>query len=95
MKHLVSKVVSQERIARWFAQAKPVSEKTTWTEKRLAIVLGEHTYIVQNNQVFQCAHCGHYDPDWSASEILAFVAENFGVKPIEIEITCTVAVKPS
>lgn len=92
MKHLVSGEVTKSRIARWIEQAQPVSNNITWTERRMAIEFGGHTYLVVNDQVFQCAKCGHYDPEWSATEVLRFFEENFGIKPHEIEITCSVAV---
>lgn len=91
MKHLVSDSVSKARIANWLMQAQPVENKT-WTERRQAIEFGGHLYLVSNGQVFQCAHCGHYDPEWSSVEVLKYFEEMFGTKPIEIEVTCSVAV---
>lgn len=83
--------ITRKRVAKWILEAKPIQTQPTWTEKRLAIDIGEHTYIVNNGQVFQCAHCGHYDPEWSATEVLTFFSEQFGVKPYEITVTCSVA----
>lgn len=87
MTHLVSTEVTRKRIAKWFMQAQPVENKT-WTERRQAIVFGGHTYLVDNGQVFQCAHCGTYDPAWSSVEVLKYF-EDLGIKPQEIEITCS------
>lgn len=84
--------VTKARIAKWSMEAKPISENQTWTERRLAIEFGGHTYIVSNGQIFQCAHCGHYDPEWKVTEVLAFFKEHFDIEPIEIEITCSVRV---
>jgi len=92
VKPLVSSDITKARIAKWIEQAKPVSKNPTWTERRQAIEFGGHTYLVSNGQVFQCAHCGHYDPEWSSTEVLRWFEENFGIKPHEIEITCSVAV---
>lgn len=92
MKHLISLEITKARIAKWIMKAQPIDKNPTWTERRLAIEFGGHTYLVGNGQVFQCAHCGHYDPEWSATEVLTFFEETFGVKPQEIEITCSVAV---
>jgi hypothetical protein len=72
--------------------SEPIKQRPVWTETRLAIDFGEHTYIIANGQIFQCAHCGHFDPEWSATEVLDFFRENFGIKPREIEVTCSVAV---
>jgi len=85
----------RKRIAKWVMDAQPVDAKPTWVERRLAIDFGEHTYIVNNGQIFQCAHCGHYDPEWSASEVLTFFKDMFGIKPYEIEVDCSVAVNRS
>lgn len=92
MTHLVSSEVSKARVSKWMLEAKPVTPTSTWIERRLAIEFGGHTYLVTNGQVFQCAHCGHYDPEWKATEVLRFFDEMFGVKPTEIEIVCSVAV---
>lgn len=83
--------ITRKRIAKWMNSATPIKENPTWTEKRLVIDFGEHTYIVANGQVFQCGHCGQYDPEWSAGEVLSYFRENFGIKPYEIEVTCSVA----
>lgn len=91
LKHLVSNSVTQARIAKWLDSATSVTKNPTWTERRQAIEFGGHTYLVSNGQVFQCAHCGHYDPEWKSTEVLNWFEENFNKKPIEIEITCTVA----
>lgn len=91
MKRLISSDVAQSRFTRWLVQAQPIKKETTWTERRMAIEYGGHTYLVENDQIFQCAHCGHYDPQWRTTEILNFFEENFGIKPREIEITCSVA----
>lgn len=94
MKHLISTDVAKSRIAGWIASNPiPVETGNSWTEKRLAIEFGGHLYIVENGQVFQCAHCGHYDPQWKSTEILTYFDELFGIKPVEIEIVCSVAVK--
>ncbi len=90
-RHLISSEVSKNRVAKWIAQAKPVDLNPTWTERRMAITFGVHTYLLVNGQVFQCSHCGHYDPQWSATEVLLWFEENFGIKPHEIEVTCSVA----
>jgi len=81
--------ITRKRIAKWIESAKPA--KSEWTERRQAIVFGGHTYILSNGQVFQCAHCGHYDPEWNVTEVLAFFKSNFNIDPIEIEVTCSVA----
>lgn len=88
---LVSGEVAQSRISKWLMQATPVTSETSWSERRLAIVYGGHTYLVANEQVFQCAHCGHYDPQWKASTVIAWFEEKLGIKPQEIEVTVTVA----
>lgn len=84
--------ITRRRVAKWIEQAKPISEKPVWAEFRQAIDFGGHTYIIQNGQIFQCAHCGHYDPEWSATEVLEFFKEKFGIKPYDIEVSCSVAV---
>lgn len=89
MKHYVSSDVMRARISKWLMKATPIDGNTTWTERREAIEFGGHTYLVANGQVFQCAHCGHYDPEWSSTEVLTFFEANFGIKPHEIEITCS------
>lgn len=95
MTHLVSTDVAKARIAKWFLEAKPIDINPTWTERRQAIEYGGHTYLIANGQIFQCAHCGHYDPQWSVHEVLTFFREVLGVKPTEIEITCTIDPKGS
>lgn len=90
MKHMISSEVEKARVAKWILNATSISKSPTWTEKRLAIEFGGHTYLVTNDQVFQCAHCGHYDPQWSAVGVLSFFEETFGIKPFEIEITCNI-----
>ncbi len=92
MQPIVSSAIARARFARWVEQTKPIDLNPTWTEKRLVIKFGDHTYLVGNGQVFQCPHCGHYDPDWTASEVISFFRDTFGIKPTEIEVTCTVAV---
>lgn len=90
MKHLISSEVTKKRIAQWFLQAKPVKKGTTWTERRQAIEFGGHTYLIQDDQIFACAHCGTLDPQWKSVEVLRYFEENFGIKPHEIEITCSI-----
>ena len=92
MRHLVSSDVAKARVAKWLTEAVPVDENPTWVERRLAIEFGGHTFLVVDGQVFQCARCGHYDPAWKSQEVLAFFEENFGIKPHEVEVTCSVAV---
>ena len=92
MEHLVSSEVTKARVAKWLMETQPTDKKPTWVERRLAIEFGEHTYILGTDQVFQCAHCGRYDPDWTSTMVIKFFEETFGIKPIEIEITCSVAV---
>lgn len=89
--HLVSADVAQARVAKWFMEAKPVEQNPTWTERRLAIVFGEHTYLLVADQVFQCNHCGWYDPHKSAQEVIKYFKEKFNISPIEINVTCSVA----
>lgn len=91
MPHFISSDVAKKRIGKWLMQATAVDQDRTWTERRMAIEFGGHTYLVVEGQIFQCAHCGYYDPEWSAVEVLKFFEENFGIKPHEIEITCSVA----
>ncbi len=94
MMHFVSDTVAQKRVAAWFSSnPQPVTSGVTWTEKRLAIEYGGHTYLVQQGQVFQCAHCGHFDPKWETTEVLRFFEEVLGIKPIEIEIECSLPKK--
>ncbi len=87
--HFISSDVSKARIAKWIAQAQNWDENPTWIERRLVIEFQGHIYPVVNGQIFQCAHCGHYDPQWSAQEVIKFFQENFGAKSYEIEVTCT------
>jgi|ERR1043165_5569895 hypothetical protein len=91
MKHLVSTDVAKARLAKWLMKAQPVSPEVTWTERRMAIKFGGHTYLVEKDQIFQCAHCGRFDPQWNTTEVLNFFFENFDVKPEEIEVVCSVA----
>lgn len=86
--------LARKRFAKWVESAKPIQQRPEWTERRLAIDIGGHTYIIGNGQIYQCAHCGHYDPEWSATEVLAYYKDNFGIKPREIEVTCYVAEIP-
>jgi hypothetical protein len=89
--HLISDKVAQKKVAGWFASnPQAVTEETKWIEKRLAIVYAGHTYLVQKEQIFQCTHCGHYDPKWDTTEVLRFFREVFGVEPTEIEIECSI-----
>lgn len=90
MTHLVSSEVTKARIAKWISQAKPIDEVETWTEHRMVIEFGGHLYPVVQGQVFQCGRCGHYDPEWSATEVLQFFEETFGIKPYEVEVTVAV-----
>ncbi len=90
-KHIVSSAISQQRVARWIEQAKDVESHPTWTEKRLAIQYADHTYILGSGQVFVCSHCGTYDPEWTATEVIQFFNDVFGIKPTEIEVTVSVA----
>src|SRR4051812_10317216 len=71
--HIISSEVSKKRITEWFAQASPVVPGTTWTEKRRAVTIGEHTFLVEKEQIFQCLHCGTYDPQWSSVEVLTWL----------------------
>lgn len=92
MRHLVSSEIERARFAKWVMEATPLQENLTWIERRLAIEFGGHTYLLEKDQIFQCARCGHYDPKWSSTVVLSYFEETLGIKPIEIEITCTVAV---
>ncbi len=91
MSHIVSPKLAKSRVAKWLATEgqNPKVPGVSWTETRQAIVYNGHTYLVSSGQVFQCGHCGHWDPDWVAHEVLGFFKETFGIKPIEIEITCS------
>jgi hypothetical protein len=91
-KEISFSAVTQQRISKWIESTKSVNEVSTWTEIRQAIVIGEHTYILSNGQVFQCGHCGRFDPEWSVTEVIAFFKATFNVDPIEIEVTCSVAI---
>jgi hypothetical protein len=91
MKHYVSSDISRSRVSKWMVEAKPVDENPTWIETRQAIDFGGHTYIVNDGQVFQCAHCGYFDPDWVATEVLSYF-QQFGVKSYDIEVECTVKI---
>lgn len=75
-------------------QAQSITKNPTWTETRQAIEFGGHVYLVAKGQVFQCLYCGHFDPEWSATEVLTFFEETFGIKPFDIEVTCSVAIDP-
>lgn len=90
-RHLVSDDVTKARVAKWLMEATPVDENTTWVERRLAIEFGGHLFFITKEQVFQCAHCGWYDHEWKNVGVLNFFEETFGIKPIEVEITCTVS----
>lgn len=94
-RHIISSDVALKRIAQWTMQATPLKPNVTWTERRMAIEFGGHTYLVSNGQVFQCAHCGHYDPEWRATEVLNWFEEIMGIKPHEIEIVCSLPVAES
>jgi hypothetical protein len=89
--HIISSEVSKNRISNWLLQATPVSPETTWTEKRRAITIGDHTFLLEKEQIFACLHCGTLDPQWSSVEVMTWIEENFGVKPHDIEIVCSVA----
>lgn len=93
MTHFDFSEIERKRVNKWMLSAKPIQKQPQWTERRLAIDFGGHTYIVSNGQIFQCAHCGHYDPEWSVSGVLAFFESSFGIKPYEIDVTCSVAKK--
>jgi len=84
--------IARKRFAKWMISTKSIQTNPVWTEKRLAIDFGEHTYIIGNGQIFQCAHCGAFDPEWSATEVLTFFKDNLGIRPYEIEVVCSVAV---
>jgi hypothetical protein len=85
---------TRKRINTCMQETKPLVERPNWSEQRLAVDFGGHTYIVNSGQIFQCAHCGHYDPKWSVTEVLDFLKEIYGVKPYEIEVFCSVAIVP-
>jgi hypothetical protein len=93
MSSIVFSEHTRRRIAKWMQSAKPINETPTWIERRLAVDIGGHTYLLVNGQVFQCAHCGQYDPQWSVTEVLAFLKETMGVEPYELEVECSVARK--
>jgi len=84
--------ITRKRIAKWMDTTKPVNDQPQWTERRQAIVFGGHTYLVNHGQVFQCGHCGHYDPEWNVTEVLHWFKETLGITPIEIDVVCSVAV---
>ena len=81
--------LSRRRIAQWIMQAKPLKKEETWTETRLAVDFNGHTYLLSNDQIFQCSRCGHHDPRWSVVEIIAFF-KLMGIKPREVEVTCKI-----
>lgn len=89
MKHIVSSNIAKARTARWLMTVQPLDIQSTWTETRLVIEFGGHVYPVTNGQVFQCAHCGNFDPEWKAHEVLSMFEEMYGIKPHEVEITCS------
>jgi len=91
--HTVSPKVSQARVAKWLNTEgkRPKLPGVSWTETRQAIVFNGHTYLVSSGQVFQCGHCGHWDPDWVAHEVLEYFKNQFGITPIDIEINCTLS----
>ncbi len=86
MRHLVSSNVMLKRIATWISQATPINTNESWTETRQAIDIGNHTYLIENGQVFPCAHCGKYDRQWSSVEVLSFFEETYGAKPYDITV---------
>jgi hypothetical protein len=88
MKKIEFTDLSRRRVANWMMQAKPLEKGDTWKEKRLVVDFEGCTYMITADQVFQCVRCGHYDPQWSITEVLAFF-EIMGIKPYEVEITCT------
>ena len=92
MNHHKSPAITQQRISKWLMQAKSVEQNPTWTETRQAIQFGEHTYILNKNQVFVCGHCGSFDPEWSATEVIDFFRDMYGIKPTEITVQVSVAV---
>ncbi len=94
MKHFISEEASRKRIANWMMTAHAVDVNPTWIERRQAIEFGGHTYLIGKGQVFACVNCGHYDPEFSATEVLQWFEETLGIKPHDIEITCSVAIVP-
>ncbi len=91
MKFSSGSEVDQKRVAKWMLQAKPLDERASWIERRQFIDFGGHTYPLTNGQIFQCAHCGHYDPEWSAVTVLTYFKNNFGIEPYEKDVLCSVA----
>jgi hypothetical protein len=92
--HLISDKVAEQRVTKWLAEAKSITERPSWTETRLAIEIGGHLHILERGRVFDCPKCGHLDPGSStATEVIKFFKETLGIEPIEIEVTCTVAPK--
>lgn len=92
--HITSDKVAQQRVTKWLAEAVSLTQQPTWTERRLAIEIGGHLHLLQKDQVFNCLKCGYLDPGSStATDVIRFFEETLGVKPVEIEITCTVEVK--
>jgi hypothetical protein len=83
--------ITRRRVAKWMNTAKNLDEQPEWTEVRQAIDIGGHTYIVNNGQIYQCAHCGHFDPEWNATEVITYFKETFGAQPYEIRVVCSVA----
>lgn len=91
MNHMVSSEVEKARIANWLLNATPIKKTPSWIETRLAIEFGGNTYLLDKEQVYQCARCGHYDPKWSVTEVIKFFKENFDdAKLVEVEVRCSI-----
>jgi hypothetical protein len=91
MGRLVLTDAVRKRISKWILNSNPITPNSVWTEHRLAIDIGGATHIISNGQIYQCGKCGHYDPEWSATEVLTYFEELMGIKPYEITVACTVA----
>jgi hypothetical protein len=87
---LISSKIAQSRVAKWILGSKPITPETEWIETRQAIIVGECTYLLDKKQVFQCAHCGHYDNDSTATAVIEYYKEQFGISPVEVEVICRI-----
>ncbi len=91
MKHFTSSEVSHRRLTKWLIEANnnSITKNPTWTETRQVIDFGGHTFLLNKGQVFQCAHCGFYDPEWVITEVLEYFA-TLGIKPYDITVTVSI-----
>lgn len=90
MKRLLPIEYMRNLAAKWLLNAKSTEEIPQWLESRPAVVVNGRVYILAQEQVFQCAHCGALDPDWKITETVVALQEILSAKHVEVDVVCSV-----